>query len=120
MGDLQAVNTELQLFSAELADKPQVVVLNKLDKPEVAAKKDELLKDLAAAAGHKRVIAISAASGDGVATLLPRIHKLLADAKLKPMPAPAEVALRLDGTTTPTRRAARRARSSRSSPARGA
>ena len=96
VGDLQAVNTELQLFSAELADKPQVVVLNKLDKPEVAAKKDELLRDLAAAAGHKRVIAISAASGDGVATLLPRIHKLLADAKLKPMPAPAEVALRLD------------------------
>ena len=96
VGDLQAVNTELQLFSAELADKPQVVVLNKLDKPEVAAKKDELLRELAAAAGHKRVIAISAASGDGVATLLPRIHKLLADAKLKPMPAPAEVALRLD------------------------
>ena len=31
-----------------------------------------------------------------LATLLPRIHKLLADAKLKPMPAPAEVALRLD------------------------
>ena len=55
-----------------------------------------VLSALAAAAGHKRVIAISAASGDGVATLLPRIHKLLADAKLKPMPAPAEVALRLD------------------------
>ena len=33
VGDLQAVNTELQLFSAELADKPQVVVRNKLDNP---------------------------------------------------------------------------------------
>ena len=38
IGDLKAVNAELQNYSPLLANKPQVVVLNKLDMPEVTIK----------------------------------------------------------------------------------
>ena len=42
VGDFEAINAELELFSPVLAQKPQVVVLNKCDIPGVAEKAAEL------------------------------------------------------------------------------
>lgn len=42
ISDFEKLNRELAVFSAELAEKKQIVVLNKCDEPWVAARKDEL------------------------------------------------------------------------------
>jgi GTP-binding protein len=39
INDFNVLNRELKLFSPALAAKPQVVVINKIDIPEVEAKK---------------------------------------------------------------------------------
>mmetsp|Transcript_15141 Transcript_15141/g.40718 ORF Transcript_15141/g.40718 Transcript_15141/m.40718 type:complete len:252 (-) Transcript_15141:255-1010(-) len=96
IGDLQAVNTELELFSPWLARKPQVVVLNKVDVPEVAEQQEKLLREIVAAVGHKRVLPISAATRHNVPLLMGRLRKLLASAKLHGPPTPAEPLLQLD------------------------
>ncbi|MDQ1301784.1 MAG: GTPase, partial [Chloroflexota bacterium] len=82
LGDYEAVNLELALFNPELADKPQVVVLNKLDLPEVRAAWPELARRLAAA-GATEPLAISAATGEGVQPVLRCAADLLAE-----LPAP--------------------------------
>src|SRR5262249_41363528 len=64
------------LFDPELAKRPQVVVLNKLDLPDV---KDALKKLTTAFARRKvRLHAISAATGAGVEALLEEVWKVLA------------------------------------------
>jgi GTP-binding protein len=42
LADYSQINTELALFDPELGNKPQVVVINKIDMPEVSARKEEL------------------------------------------------------------------------------
>jgi GTP-binding protein len=97
LGDFEAVATELRLFSPWLARKPSVVVLNKRDIPSVREDEDRLLADLQAAAGHKRVLSISAATRDNCDVLMQRLRKLVASAKLLPdPPMPAEEAVDLD------------------------
>ena len=78
LGDYDAINQELMLFNPELADKPQVVVLNKLDLPDVQALWPELARKLKAA-GAIEPLAISAVTGEGVDTLLRRAVALLAE-----------------------------------------
>jgi len=96
IGDLNAVNMELQLFSPWLSKKPQVVVLNKVDIPEVAEKEAQLMRDIAAAVGHKRILSLSAATTQNVSLLMQRLRKLLQSAKLHGPPTPAEPVLALD------------------------
>lgn len=70
---------------------PSVVVLNKRDMPEVQAQERELLSQLQKAAGHKRLLPISAAARDNCDVLVRRLRKLLASAKLTgPPPRPTE------------------------------
>jgi Obg family GTPase CgtA-like protein len=97
-----AINEELRLFNPLLAQKPQVVVLNKLDVPEVREAAPRLLAELREAAGHSRVMNVSAATGENCRELLRRTAKL-ADAQ-PPAPTFAEsepgvprVALDVDG-----------------------
>lgn len=78
VGDYEAVNQELALFNPELAEKPQVVAVNKLDLPEVRAAWPQLARRLRAA-GAVEPLAISAATGEGVAVLLRRAADLLAE-----------------------------------------
>jgi len=96
LGDFEAVNTELRLFSPRLANKPQVIVLNKLDVPAVAEAAPQLLERLAAAAGHKRVLAVSAASRANVPALMGRLRKLVASAPAEPPPSVLEPTVALD------------------------
>jgi GTP-binding protein len=77
LGDFTAINNELQLFSPLLAAKPQVVVLNKVDLPHVAAKKEELMKGLLARMSHTRLLSMSAAGRIGVDDLIDKTNKFL-------------------------------------------
>lgn len=63
------INAELIAYSEILANKPQIVVLNKLDLPEVQAKEKELITSLKAVMPHERLLVISANSGLGVEEL---------------------------------------------------
>jgi len=69
--DLDLINSELRQFQMELADKPQVVAVNKLDLPEVGPREGEVRKVLEerGVAGHF----ISAAAGTGVGSLLEHV-----------------------------------------------
>lgn len=88
VGDLQAVNAELELFSPALATKVQIVVLNKIDLPHVRERLAELRPKLAEAAGHSRLAAVSAATGERIDELMRRtqrqLEQLIADGEGTP------------------------------------
>jgi GTPase len=65
--DFDAINRELRLYSPELADLPQVVVLNKIDVPG-ARETAEQLVPMFEARGFKTFL-ISAATGEGIKAL---------------------------------------------------
>jgi GTP-binding protein len=66
--DMAQVNAELGLFDSALAKKPQLVVVNKIDLPQVKAQLAEI-RDSFAAAGTKALF-VSAATGDGIPELM--------------------------------------------------
>jgi len=74
LGDHDAINRELAEYAPELADKPQVVVLNKTDtmSPEAIA---EAKREFAE---HGiELLGMSAATGDGLAPVLERLWSFL-------------------------------------------
>ena len=94
LGDFEAINQELVLFNPALADKPQIVVLNKLDLPEARAAWPAVQ-----AAMQQRglpVLAISAATGENVQALI-----YAAKDMLKELPAEAPPAEELPEITPP-------------------
>jgi GTP-binding protein len=81
--DFVQINSELALFDETLGDKPQVVVLNKMDLPDVEKRWPEVK-----AALEKRGIkpmAISAVSGTGVRDVLYQATKMLRETPLAPI-----------------------------------
>lgn len=77
VGDLNAVNAELALFSPALAAKLQIVVINKIDLPHVRERLPELRAQLEAAAGHSRLFAVSAATNERCSDLMLRVRRQL-------------------------------------------
>ena len=75
LGDLEATNKELALYDAALAARPQLVVVNKIDLPEVREKLAALKR--AFARRGIELHAISAATGEGIAALLEAIWRAL-------------------------------------------
>jgi len=73
--DMIRVNAELSLFDSALAQKPQLVVVNKIDLPQVRARLDEI-KD-AFTTVRPTALFISAATGDGVSEVMAETMKLL-------------------------------------------
>ncbi|UCG10373.1 MAG: GTPase ObgE [Dehalococcoidia bacterium] len=69
------VNTELSLYDSALAQKPQLVAVNKIDLPEVRARLAEM-KEAFSQAGIN-VLFISAATGEGVAELMTDTGQML-------------------------------------------
>jgi GTP-binding protein len=67
------VNAELTAYSAELIQKPQLIVLNKMDLPESGA----LAARFQSALGNREVTTISAETGTGVDQLISRIVQVL-------------------------------------------
>lgn len=75
IGDFEAINQELTLFNPALADKPQIVVLNKMDLPYVRASWPAV--EEAMRRHGLPVLAISAVTGEGVTELLHEVQILL-------------------------------------------
>jgi len=73
--DMIRVNTELVLFDSALAQKPQLVVVNKIDLPQVRTRLTEI-GGAFSNAGTK-VIFISAATGEGVSEVMAETMKML-------------------------------------------
>ncbi len=67
------INKELAMYSKGLAEKPQIVVLNKLDIPDA----DEAANIFKSAATDKKVLQISAINRTGIEELKSQIVKLL-------------------------------------------
>jgi GTP-binding protein len=67
------LNKELKLYSAELAKKPQMIVLNKIDCPQAKDNLKEFRKRLRG----KKFFTISAATGEGIKEMLKEVHKEL-------------------------------------------
>jgi GTP-binding protein len=71
LSDWRAINRELELFDAELIDKPQLVVVNKIDLPQGRRGAKRLGEKLPGA--FQPLIMISAATGEGVKALVRRL-----------------------------------------------
>ena len=75
VGDYIQINAELSMFDADLGDKQQIVVLNKMDLPDVAdiaPLLDDEFKKLGV-----DLIKISAATNQNVRTLLYKVYELI-------------------------------------------
>jgi len=79
--DMRQVNDELKLYDSALALKPQLVVVNKIDLPQVQARLAEL-KDTFGNAGAIPLF-ISAATGEGVSELMAETMKVLSQVTVK-------------------------------------
>jgi GTP-binding protein len=76
--DLDAIDRELALYSRELAAKPQIVAVNKVDVPEARTAARKLAQALARRKKDRReVLAISAATGEGIPQLLDAVGRVL-------------------------------------------
>jgi GTP-binding protein len=91
IGDFIAINKELQAYDDILAQKPQVIVLNKVDIPEVQEKQEKLLEELKRISGHGRVLAISAATTYRVKELMGRLKKFVSAQPEDEEENPAEI-----------------------------
>lgn len=76
LGDFAQINTELNLFDPNLAQKPQIVALNKIDLPDVQARWPEI--EAALKNQGYTPMTISAATGQDVRRLLGRAAQELA------------------------------------------
>lgn len=72
----KSIRNELKSFDPKLLKRPEIVVLTKMDLPDAEILRDEAKKTIKRA-GAKRIVAISAASHDGLDELLIAIGKLL-------------------------------------------
>lgn len=77
LSDMDAISSELELFSAELARKPRLAVLSKLDLTESQEQAETLRKGLEAR-GYQ-VIGISSVSGEGLQELIGHISRNLSE-----------------------------------------
>jgi GTPase len=73
--DMLKINSELAAFDISLAKKPQIVVVNKIDLPEVAEKLADLKAELSGAGIKAHYI--SAATGKGVSELMAAAQDIL-------------------------------------------
>jgi GTP-binding protein len=75
LADYEAINRELALFDPELAGKPQIVVVNKIDRTDVKDLLPQIRQTFAERGVH--VFPISAATGEGIPELLDEIARHL-------------------------------------------
>ncbi|TAK12646.1 MAG: GTPase ObgE [Anaerolineae bacterium] len=85
LADYDQINSELSLFDETLSEKPQLVVVNKADLPDVKDRWPEWKAALEARGLAPALI--SAASGEGVRALLYQAHTLLEETPMPDTPA---------------------------------
>jgi len=77
-GDLDAIDAELAAYSPELAGKPQIVAVNKVDLPEARKAARALAQALSRRKRATRVVLpISAVTGEGIDALLDAVAAVL-------------------------------------------
>src|SRR5450432_2037675 len=96
--DFDAINRELALFDPALSKRTQLVVLNKTDLPDV----ESLRKKLSASFARRkiRLLAISAATGEGVPALLEEIWKVIVEQRRAARALVTEAALSVPRLST--------------------
>ncbi len=77
VADYNQINTELSLFDDKLSRKPQIVVLNKIDNPDVLAKWKQIEADLQRRGVE--VMAISALTRENLMPLIQRVFLTMSD-----------------------------------------
>ncbi|MDO8616633.1 MAG: GTPase ObgE [Dehalococcoidia bacterium] len=90
--DVEAVNRELREYGHGLEKRPQVLAVNKVDLPEVREAQEELRRGFAAKGAEP--VFISAATGEGVDSLVHRLGELLGEVADAPVAAREEAVLR--------------------------
>src|SRR5581483_1386560 len=85
----EAVREELELYNPALAAKPELVALNKIDRPDVRERLPLLLERFRQEQPQLRVIPVSAITTQGVKELTAALAETLA-ALPKEVPRPAE------------------------------
>lgn len=85
--DFETVNRELKLYSPRLADKPQLVVLNKLDLPDAQALWPLIREEMDER--NLPAMAVSAVTQQNVKALLQRIASMLDELPKEPEPVTA-------------------------------
>lgn len=73
--DYETLNRELALFNPELAEKPQIIVINKMDLPDVQALLPEVIPYFDKL--EIKVFPVSAATGEGIPALLDEIAAVI-------------------------------------------
>ncbi|HCE18018.1 MAG TPA: GTPase ObgE [Anaerolinea thermolimosa] len=89
LADFSQINTELALYDEKLAEKPQIVAVNKMDLPEVAERWPEIKKMLEER-GYQ-AMPISALARTGTKELLWKVAELLQTAPEPTLPRSAEL-----------------------------
>jgi GTP-binding protein len=77
LADYESIKDELALFDPELARKPQLVVLNKMDLPQAQALWPSIQKTMGARG--QEAMSISAVTGEGVKEMLRSVAGMLED-----------------------------------------
>lgn len=86
LSDMEQVNDELSQYNPVLAEKPQLIVVNKIDIPHVRERIPELERELGQ--GESQIFFISAASTEGVHALMAKAYELM-DTASAPQPPEA-------------------------------
>jgi GTPase len=73
--DLAAIDRELALYSPELARKPQILAVTKVDVPEARAGGEKLVKLLGRRKKPPKVHLVSAVTGEGIDALLDAVGR---------------------------------------------
>ncbi len=77
-GRIQAINNEISQFDPELAKRPQILAINKLDLDDVSVLREEIEESLSTFDGlHSEVFFVSAATYDGLDELKKAMFNLL-------------------------------------------
>ena len=76
----QNINTELELFSNEIKNKPQIIVFNKIDLDEVQVLQDDIVENMKSITNE--IYFISAISGKGISEMMDKVIMTFEDFKL--------------------------------------
>ena len=77
------INEEIKLFDKQLTQRPQVLVVNKLDLPEVSHLKNEIRESITESGINTEPFFVSSKTGEGVEDLVKRIAYVINDVKNK-------------------------------------
>jgi GTPase len=80
--DFERINLELEQYDTDMAAKPQLIAINKIDLPEVQERLPQLIARFNEL-GYEEIFPISAATGEGVNDLMRAVAR-----KLRELPAP--------------------------------